>query len=511
MWSPFDRLEKLLAEDAANETSKHDFGRNIIPPAIARLRVFAYPFQDVETRAQYYWRDVGNVDAFYEANMELVALNPDLNIYDRQWPIWTYQAQQPPAKFVLDEDGRRGMAVNSMVAGGCIISGSFVRWSLLSNDVRIEEASVIDSSVLLPGVTVGRHCRITRSILDEGCVIPDGLQIGSGSRVGRAALLRDQARRGPGDAGHAARGCAPRFPVLGAASQLEFGPRPDHAACFDPQHVGLAFELTAQYADIGARGAPRPVQRRQRPSEQHDLRTTDGRGGMCRPGVDRDQPVGPMQKGHESRNRQIVRSVVQSRNVRKRCKLSVEMILRSRAEQYKRMPRVMFAQEAQNFGPALERPVFVVHCQAAQTSPHRALVADLHQNQRPFAEISRPQPGRKIGALGLFHFQIAARNNRIHVRAVEIEPLAREPGAGGRHDLRKAPPLLRGMLAGQQRVIPRGDNEFAGNPGAIQQRPGRIVAVAKPGSPHAARAQLPHDAPLIEAQPVRSLAAAHTL
>jgi glucose-1-phosphate adenylyltransferase len=174
----FDRLEKLLTEDAANDTSNHDFGRNIIPPAILTLRVFAYPFQDVETRAQYYWRDVGNVDAFYEANMELIATNPDLNIYDRLWPIWTYQAQQPPAKFVLDEDGRRGMAVNSMVAGGCIISGSHVRWSLLSNDVRIEEASVIDSSVLLPGVTVGRRCRITRSVLDEGCVIPDGMQIG---------------------------------------------------------------------------------------------------------------------------------------------------------------------------------------------------------------------------------------------------------------------------------------------------------------------------------------------
>jgi glucose-1-phosphate adenylyltransferase len=132
----------------------------------------------VETRAQNYWRDVGNVDALYEANMELVALNPELNIYDHQWPIWTYQAQQPPAKFVLDDDGRRGMAVNSMVAGGCIISGAYVKESLLSNDVRIEEASIIESSVLLPGVTVGRHCKITRCILDEGCVIPDGLQIG---------------------------------------------------------------------------------------------------------------------------------------------------------------------------------------------------------------------------------------------------------------------------------------------------------------------------------------------
>ena len=173
-----DRLEKLLAEDAANENSKHDFGRNIIPPAIERLRVFAYPFHDVETRAQNYWRDVGNIDALYEANMELVALDPELNIYDHQWPIWTYQAQHPPAKFVLDEEGRRGMAVNSMVAGGCIISGAYVSQSLLSSDVRIEDGSIIDSSVLLPGVTIGRRCKILRCILDENCVIPDGLQIG---------------------------------------------------------------------------------------------------------------------------------------------------------------------------------------------------------------------------------------------------------------------------------------------------------------------------------------------
>jgi glucose-1-phosphate adenylyltransferase len=173
-----ERLEKLLNEDAADPKSNHDFGRNIIPPAIARMRVFAYPFHDVETRAQSYWRDVGNVDALYEANMELVALNPELNIYDHQWPIWTYQAQHPPAKFVLDEEGRRGMAVNSMVAGGCIISGAQVKQSLLSSDVRIEDQSVIDSSVLLPGVTVGRRCKIKRCILDEDCVVPDGLVIG---------------------------------------------------------------------------------------------------------------------------------------------------------------------------------------------------------------------------------------------------------------------------------------------------------------------------------------------
>ncbi len=173
-----DRLEKLLTDDANDEASNHDFGKNIIPDSLGRLRVFAYPFQDIETRAQSYWRDVGNVDAFYEANMELVALNPELNIYDHQWPIWTYQAQQPPAKFVLDEDGRRGMAVNSMVTGGCIISGAYVRQSLLSTDVRVEDGTTIDSAVLLPGVTIGRRCKITRCILDENCVVPDGLQIG---------------------------------------------------------------------------------------------------------------------------------------------------------------------------------------------------------------------------------------------------------------------------------------------------------------------------------------------
>jgi glucose-1-phosphate adenylyltransferase len=174
-----DRLEKLLIEDAANPATSHDFGKNIIPPSIERLRVFAYPFEDVETRAQNYWRDVGNVDALYEANMELVSLNPELNIYDHQWPIWTYQAQQPPAKFVLDDDGRRGMAVDSMVAGGCIISGAYVKQSLLSSDVRIEEGSVILSSVLLPSVTIGRHVKINRCIIDEGCVVPDDMVIGS--------------------------------------------------------------------------------------------------------------------------------------------------------------------------------------------------------------------------------------------------------------------------------------------------------------------------------------------
>jgi glucose-1-phosphate adenylyltransferase len=171
-------LERVLAADAEREDSQHDFGKNIIPQSLAELQVFAYAFQDVRTRAQAYWRDVGTIDAFYEANMELVTVDPELNIYDQEWPIWTYQLQRPPAKFVLDDDGRRGTAINSMTAGGCVISGALVRESLLFSDVRVEERSVVRSAVVLPRVTVGRNCVIQRAILDEGCVVPDGTQIG---------------------------------------------------------------------------------------------------------------------------------------------------------------------------------------------------------------------------------------------------------------------------------------------------------------------------------------------
>jgi len=172
-------LEKMLAEDAADEQSAHDFGKDILPKAIAgNLQVFAYPFQDVKTRAQSYWRDVGTIDAYYDASLELVHVKPELNIYDQDWPIWTYQVQQPPAKFILDGDGRRGVAINSMVSGGCIISGAVVRESLLFSDVRIDEGSSIQSSVILPHVEIGRGCVIRGAILDEGCEIPDGMTIG---------------------------------------------------------------------------------------------------------------------------------------------------------------------------------------------------------------------------------------------------------------------------------------------------------------------------------------------
>src|SRR6201996_9513370 len=172
-------LEKLLIEDAADSSSAHDFGKDIIPKAITgNLQVFAYPFQDVKTRAQSYWRDVGTIDAYYDANLELVHVKPELNIYDQDWPIWTYQVQQPPAKFILDEDGRRGVAINSMVSGGCIISGAMVRESLLFSDVRVDEGSSIQSSIILPHVEIGRGCVIRGAIVDEGCEIPDGMTIG---------------------------------------------------------------------------------------------------------------------------------------------------------------------------------------------------------------------------------------------------------------------------------------------------------------------------------------------
>jgi len=171
-------LERLLTEDATDAESAHDFGKNIVPKAIGHLQTFAYPFQDVKTRAQSYWRDVGTIDAYFEANVELVHVKPELNIYDEDWPIWTHQVQQPPAKFILDEDGRRGMAINSMVSGGCIISGAVVRHSLLFSNVRVDERSCIERSVILPHVEIGKDCLIVNSIIDEGCLIPDGSKVG---------------------------------------------------------------------------------------------------------------------------------------------------------------------------------------------------------------------------------------------------------------------------------------------------------------------------------------------
>ena len=150
----------------------------MIPAAIGARAVYAYPFQDVKTRAQSYWRDVGTLDAYYEANLELVFVHPELNIYDETWPIWTYQAHLPPAKFVLDEDGRRGMAVNSMIAGGCIISGGIVRDCVIGRHVYVHAQAELDNCVVFDYCDIGRKARLRNCILEKNVRIPEGAVIG---------------------------------------------------------------------------------------------------------------------------------------------------------------------------------------------------------------------------------------------------------------------------------------------------------------------------------------------
>lgn len=176
----FDRdfLIKTLEADATDPESVHDFGKNIIPDCIKHCQVFAYPFHDVKTKAQSYWRDVGTIDAYYRANLELIYVHPELNLYDSQWPIWTYQEQLPPAKFILDDPGRTGRATNSMVSGGCIISGASVRQSLLFSSVKVNEGTELLRTVVLPDVRIGKKCRISGAIIDKRCQIPDHTVIG---------------------------------------------------------------------------------------------------------------------------------------------------------------------------------------------------------------------------------------------------------------------------------------------------------------------------------------------
>ncbi|BAZ93916.1 MAG: glucose-1-phosphate adenylyltransferase [Gammaproteobacteria bacterium] len=171
-------LFEQLIRDADADDSEHDFGKNIIPYVIDKYRVLAYPFRDPTSGKQGYWRDVGTVDAFWEANLELCGITPELNLYDEDWPIWTYQEQLPPAKFVFDDEDRRGMAVDSMVSGGCIISGAKVRHSLLFSNVKVHTGAMLQDAVVLPDVDVGKGARITRAVVDKGCNIPPGMVIG---------------------------------------------------------------------------------------------------------------------------------------------------------------------------------------------------------------------------------------------------------------------------------------------------------------------------------------------
>jgi glucose-1-phosphate adenylyltransferase len=171
-------LFEQLIKDADTSSSSHDFGKDIIPTVIDKYRVMAYPFRDPKTGRQGYWRDVGTIDAFWSTNLELIGVTPELNLYDRTWPIWTYQEQVPPAKFIFDDDDRRGMAVDSMVSGGCIISGSIVRHSLLFSNVRVNSFCTVENSVILPEVDIGRNCRIKNAVIDKRCRIPDNTVIG---------------------------------------------------------------------------------------------------------------------------------------------------------------------------------------------------------------------------------------------------------------------------------------------------------------------------------------------
>jgi glucose-1-phosphate adenylyltransferase len=175
-------LYEELARDLADEKSTHDFGHDIIPALVPRCRLVAHHFATsgvvTEEGKLPYWRDVGTLDAYWEANMDLTKIMPQLNLYDSSWPIWTYQEQVPPAKFVLDEENRRGMAINSIVSGGVIVSGSLVRRSLVSTSVRINSFCDIEDSVILPNVTIRRHCRLRRVIIDKLCDIPESTVVG---------------------------------------------------------------------------------------------------------------------------------------------------------------------------------------------------------------------------------------------------------------------------------------------------------------------------------------------
>ena len=171
-------LYEQCIKDADTPDTQHDFGKNVIPSIVKDYRVYAYPFRDPETGEQAYWRDVGTLDAFWEANMELVSVTPQLNMYDKDWPIYTHQLQAPPAKFVFDEPSRRGEAIQSMVSGGCVISGASVRNSLVFSRCTVHSYTQVVDSVILPDVDIGESCNINRAIIDRGTVVPAGTQIG---------------------------------------------------------------------------------------------------------------------------------------------------------------------------------------------------------------------------------------------------------------------------------------------------------------------------------------------
>jgi glucose-1-phosphate adenylyltransferase len=185
-WFPGTETPDLFVEemkrDADLPDSSHDFGKDIIPWLVSRARVMAHPFAEscvVEAPgAKPYWRDVGTIDAYWEANIDLTHVTPELNMYDGVWPIFTYQEQIPPAKFVFDDDDRRGTAVDSLISGGCIVSGSRVKQSLLFSSVRVNSFASLEGCVVLPSCDIGRGAQLKKTVIDHGVVIPEGLVVG---------------------------------------------------------------------------------------------------------------------------------------------------------------------------------------------------------------------------------------------------------------------------------------------------------------------------------------------
>jgi glucose-1-phosphate adenylyltransferase len=178
-------LYAALKIDVATPGSSHDFGKDLLPAIVALGHAVAHPFEmscvqnnHIDNADKSYWRDVGTVDAYWQANLDLTDPLPELDMYDKEWPIWTYQEQLPPAKYIYDDDDRRGMSVDSLVSGGCIISGGHVRRSVLFSSVRVHSYSTVEESVLLPQVDVGRGCHLKRVVIDNGCHIPAGMRIG---------------------------------------------------------------------------------------------------------------------------------------------------------------------------------------------------------------------------------------------------------------------------------------------------------------------------------------------
>ncbi|MGB2941527.1 MAG: glucose-1-phosphate adenylyltransferase [Candidatus Macondimonas sp.] len=174
-----DYLLRMLVEDGQDPQSDHDFGKDILPRGVREgHRVFAFPFRDNAQGKQAYWRDVGTIDSYWAANMELIGVTPELDLYDNTWPIWTYQEQVPPAKFVFDDEERRGIAIDSMLSGGCIVSGAVIRHSLLFSNVLVAERTLVQDTVVLPRAVIGPDCLVRRAVIETGCHIPAGTVIG---------------------------------------------------------------------------------------------------------------------------------------------------------------------------------------------------------------------------------------------------------------------------------------------------------------------------------------------